>query len=346
MKISWDSVLDYGVRLRDKRGNVLDGWLSKNGTFEYTNGYKALRTLVIGDNNYNLQCSIHCSTLNKPLFKLTLINKADEVIVKTFSGMNPTVTVKKLFSELGESPKGNYSGPYIFGFYKNEIIEKIRHECKSEEIAVEFNETSTLDDVSLKQTKRMMDWLGVVSLGEFNKNPKFLCHIGKKAFKLQVGYESIRQVKISNNESVLVHCKIGEADGEPLFECFSDTQPIFRVKDKKPTKVCKEAFKHLNVISKKKWSGYEFFGLTRSDVFNQICLLEENDEETSDDDCQENISKKSCTSNKPLRDLLNIRHRNAGPTNELNSKRAQKERNEKIKSLVEYASFGDIKGNK
>ena len=57
----------------------------------------------------------------------------------------------------------------------------------------------------------------------------------------------------------------------------------------------------------------------------------------------EHKTKKVKTHN-ALKDILNVRHRNAGPTCDLKSKKAQRERNDKIHKLVEYASFGDLKG--
>ena len=44
-----------------------------------------------------------------------------------------------------------------------------------------------------------------------------------------------------------------------------------------------------------------------------------------------------------LAKMANISHRNAGPTSELLSSKAQDARNEFIKEMVDYASFGDIK---
>ena len=44
-----------------------------------------------------------------------------------------------------------------------------------------------------------------------------------------------------------------------------------------------------------------------------------------------------------LKNVLNIRQRNAGPTSMLKSKNAAIARNEKINEVVEFASFGDVK---
>ena len=64
---------------------------------------------------------------------------------------------------------------------------------------------------------------------------------------------------------------------------------------------------------------------------------------TKESEESEKQSKKVCKQDQPvINDLLNIRHRNAGPTSDLN-RRAQKNRNEKIHQLVNFASFGDVK---
>ena len=43
----------------------------------------------------------------------------------------------------------------------------------------------------------------------------------------------------------------------------------------------------------------------------------------------------------PLKDIANIRHRNAGPTGDLSKKSTAARRNQKIDTVVKYASFGD-----
>ena len=67
-------------------------------------------------------------------------------------------------------------------------------------------------------------------------------------------------------------------------------------------------------ICKKNWSGYEFFGLYRKDVMN---VLTEH-------------SKPKSNFEGPLKDIGNIRHRNAGPTEHLSSKQAMDSRNKMI----------------
>ena len=65
---------------------------------------------------------------------------------------------------------------------------------------------------------------------------------------------------------------------------------------------------------------------------------------TKESEESETQSKKVCNQDQSvINDLLNIRHRNAGLTSDLN-RRAQKSRNEKIHNLVNFASFGDVKG--
>ena len=102
------------------------------------------------------------------------------------------------------------------------------------------------------------------------------------------------------------------------------------------SKVVKEALLKLGISSTRRWSGYDFFGITRSDVISYFEeALHGEDVTTSDDD---DVEVKTLP--KVLKTVLDIRHRNAGPTSSL-SKRAQKERNEKIHKLVGFVSFGD-----
>ena len=81
-------------------------------------------------------------------------------------------------------------------------------------------------------------------------------------------------------------------------------------------------------VSKKNWSGYEFFGFHRKDV-QKVLKKSEKALEIFDE--------------LALKDVHNIVVRNAGPTSQLKSKQAMSNRNSKIDAVVKYASFGDIK---
>ena len=100
--------------------------------------------------------------------------------------------------------------------------------------------------------------------------------------------------------------------------------------------VVSSALKQLGVTATRRWSGYDFFGLTRSDVVSQITYMQDN---LVLDTSSNEKSKQA----KVISDIVNVRSRNAGPTSNLCSK-SQKQRNELIHKLVAFTTFGDVKG--
>ena len=142
-------------------------------------------------------------------------------------------------------------------------------------------------------------------------------------------------MKINETKSHPLHCKIENKDGQPLFTCIFTIEPEFSVSSLKISVIVKTALQKLNVTASRRWSGFDFFGLTRSDV---IALIE----------AKQNVVPVENESEveplpKILKDVLNVRHRNAGPTSNLCQK-AQKRRNELVHELVKSAPFGDFKG--
>ena len=95
--------------------------------------------------------------------------------------------------------------------------------------------------------------------------------------------------------------------------------------------------KDLNITDTRRWSGVDFFGLTRSDVRQhmKVKLQEENS--------KTNAKHKKNELPSIIKDVLNTKRRNAGPTKDLCEK-SQKQRNEMIHQLVSFASSGDIRG--
>ena len=81
----------------------------------------------------------------------------------------------------------------------------------------------------------------------------------------------------------------------------------------------------IKAVTKRHWSGFEFFGLYRAEILKIIEKVTVNVDDSS------------------LREIQNVRCRNAGPTSELKSKKSMDNRNKKIDEVVDYASFGDLK---
>ena len=96
-------------------------------------------------------------------------------------------------------------------------------------------------------------------------------------------------------------------------------------------------YKQLGLKCSKKWSGFEFFGLDKNCVLS-VTTCPYGKSLKVDQSSFERIASE----NGPLKSLMNIRHRNAGPTHDLCHK-AAKHRKQTVKNIVDYATFGDLK---
>ena len=139
---------------------------------------------------------------------------------------------------------------------------------------------------------------------------------------------------LNNRSEVIVHCKIDQdlPNRIIIFKCFTVEEPTISCKHMKCSEVVKQMFKLLNITTKKKWSGYEFFGLTKSDVLRVlISPIVECDFERD----QGNINTDP-TDNKiyVLKSAIQIRSRNVGETSSLKHNKSIKHRNEAIHKLV------------
>jgi len=162
--------------------------------------------------------------------------------------------------------------------------------------------------------------------------------------RLQPGFEIIRSIRLESNDYVDLHLKIERSDDGPIFKGFTKTNPVISDSGSKITLVMNSLFKKLKVETNKKWSRYEFFGLTRSDVIGVISKPPKVADEVHNENMfHEDVrsSKSAKNDNSLLQDIANIRRRNAGATGDLCPK-AVKARNATIHKLVEYASFGDV----
>ena len=181
----------------------------------------------------------------------------------------------------------------------------------------------------------MCSWLGVVSYGTAINCDSLLYikTIGSVKCCIQPGYEAQRLLKL-NDVNVVITMKIEKSDNGPVYQIVvSDL--LIDCKSLHSSSVVKDAFSKLNYISSKNWSGFQFFGLGRSEVINMTsCPIIKFQTPSFD-----NIKQKN---NSVIVDLLNIRKRGAGKTSSL-SKKAIKSRNKTIHSLVELASYGDVK---
>ena len=118
------------------------------------------------------------------------------------------------------------------------------------------------------------------------------------------GYKAL-SVK-SSKENVIVSCEVCAVNSLPQLickandECFTSYTITIAVN---------QVLEKIGCVSKKHWSGYDFFGFHRKEVLQKYQVGEPN--ETS--------ATTRCK--KPLIDIENILSRNAGPTTDLKSKK-------------------------
>ena len=257
------------------------------------------------------------------------------------------LSILRFFQNYGRIPlshinvptKRRWNGNEFFGLNREDVRETLKN-APSEVTPTEIK-TSNIDMKS--NSHHTSVWVGVISVGDIDvcKDSKagFSKKIGTKVLYFPPGYEAVRNMKLGNSQMVPLHCKVEQRDSIPIFTCYTKDLIIFSVSSENMSKVVKEALLKLGISSTRRWSGYDFFGITRSDVISYFEeALHGEDVTTSDDD---DVEVKTLP--KVLKTVLDIRHRNAGPTSSL-SKRAQKERNEKIHKLVGFVSFGDVIG--
>ena len=306
------------------------------------------------------------STANKvALFEARILRNKKEI--KRLISTSSTTVYRNVLSYLNIKVKGQLNGFRFFGFYSSEYksslqkLDEIRQnnindkELESHAAAHLSARNSTDNDSStnllIPSHLRESSWGGVVSYGVAIDSPMFTKMIGKIKFQYRAGYEAIRYLKFDkgdNPKAVALHLKIEEKDGKPLFKAFTTEDPIIQLSSNKLSSVLSEIFSAFDILPKRHWSGFEYFGLDKPDVLEVCTKSLQNLACKKLDNIPEEVSAGDSTKQSDqhgeqiLTDLKNIRKRNGGETSSL-CKKASKARNDKIHKLVEYASFGDIK---
>jgi len=155
-----------------------------------------------------------------------------------------------------------------------------------------------------------------------------------------VGYEALRKVKVGE-KWINLFCKVGRnnlnSDNSLKFTCYTNEEPVISCWSTSISQCVSATLKRLNIKSTRRWSGVDFFGLSRSDVSQYI--------ESNMKNGSGRENKKHCSLPELLTNVANTKHRNAGPTSSLCEK-SQKQRNELIHELVNLVSAGDVKGKR
>ncbi|XP_047127095.1 uncharacterized protein LOC105847515 [Hydra vulgaris] len=257
----------------------------------------------------------------------------DNNIQKRYICTNPTSVYRKVYCFFGVKTKCRLNGKRFYGLdskgFKFRLSLSGYEDCRKQY-------QSLISNVSSPTNTRLCSWLGVVSYGTpINCDSLFYIKtIGSVKCRIQPGYEAQRLLRL-NDVNVVITMKIDKSDDGPVYRIIvSDL--LIDCKSLHSSSVVKDAFRKLKYISSKNWSGFQFFGLDRSEVINKIsCPIIKFDTPSFDNIKQNN--------NSVIVDLLNIRKCGAEKTSSLLSKKAIKSRNKTIHSLVELASYGDVK---
>lgn len=292
------------------------------------NGYTSKRKVLFNDHEYDAVCQIFKSVTNRPLFKCTL--NGNNAIVAHSIATNPTTAVKKFFEQACIKISFK-NGNVFFGLDRLDVLKLVAREC---------TELSTLSadhplNVSDVCNKRQATWFGVISFGTMVLGEKYVVKLGESSLRLQPGYESLRSIKLAEDKEIMLHCKVDlDHLQNIIFKCFTTDEPVIAIENVSPTVAVKNAFAALGVITKKKWSGYDFFGFMKQEVINGLCPNKIEVEDLA------KVQKKE--TNDVFKVGMQIRARNAGETSGLKHNKSITARNAAIHNLVQYVSFGDV----
>ena len=319
------------------------------GTHFLRNGFVGIRNIFVVDGRrISIHCNIFESQCGKPLFRCTAFplllsndyhnnNNVEELYSVVRSKI--TVVVADCLKGLNLSSKKKWPGTVFFGLTSAEYRKKNAVSdtsssstlltSSSTDVRQPTEETLNLEKLSEITTSKenIYDWVEVSSFGSIVSQSKEYFH---NDIPITAGFSSTRNVLCVNEKRVEVTCVIStdKESGLPLFTCktFENNFSDFQISS------CVNTFlRKIQCVGKKHWSGYDFFGLTRFKVKHTLITM--------------NCNKKIATQNSHLTDKLNnIWRRNAGPTRELSCKNYKDKRNSVIHSVVDAASFGDVKG--
>ena len=258
-----------------------------------------------------------------------------------------------VFEYIGQKPKRMWNGNHFFGLHRKDVQMELKSVNTTSDVtpvsAPIANDTPVTKGAINEDTFEQLlhrknsstSWLGVISIGEVKKS--HFRQVGSQMIFLPIGYVAARTISvpsasnIDDDKSVItIHCKISELNGNINFSCTESMSDRLLGSSLNPSEAVRQTLKKLKVTATRRWSGLDFFGLTRKDVINFVNSKSRNEE------CpQKDLHSPP---NKLMKELMNVRHRNAGPTHSLLSEKSRMQRNDLIHRLVNFASFGDVEG--
>ena len=324
----WLGITHFGHPVLDENNEHHPLWISSK-RFLYE-GYECKRTISSGNNKYYFINQVYKSTCGKPLFRtLTYKDVACETLLSCFNCTSTYSCYKKTLARWDIKIKGKLNGNRFFGL---ELADYNKRPANHDAANIDQNLSHFLDP----SHERTSSWESIISYGfpVLNDN-RYVKKIGNINCRLQPGYKVARKLKISLEKTVKLYLTIEESARGPLFTAYTEEEPRVSLSTYVPNEL-KQVYPMLGMKCSKNWSGFEFFGFYQADV---LCVVTCAYETASK---HENSKMRKIELDNNLSNLKNIRHRNAGKTSTLCDK-AAKNRNEKIKDIVEYATFGDLK---
>lgn len=272
MKIKYSSTLiNYGKKVLF--GNDIHPSWKDRSDIVYLYGYSVRRTIVQpGKSNIIATNSIQrCKETNIPLFVTCLHNEAgeellEEPLITTHPTKNATYTLK--FLELhGKKLRGSNFFAFNTDDYRNNLdtAESVQFE-EMDDAGVTISTVNT----GITAAGSNVIWGGVLSFGErvqYDPRKKFTKKILGGVINIHQGFKSFRFLKAGGvYKKVLM--AISSFNEVPSFQ--ASIEPDITLSSNDPNTIVSDIFKTLGIEMQRKWSGWEFFGFMKQEVFNHL----------------------------------------------------------------------------
>ena len=356
-----------------------DGRKFKAGNFEARVGYEGVRRIDVQDGeSYKVHCQIYQPEgLSIPWYRIVVFKSENPDEPKwSVSDSKITPCVKQCLTKLKLVTKKDWPGTQFYGFYTSVYNRLLTEEKELEEEEInsdKSNETEKDNDKTLATNDEGDDgsneiisfknfalddndstcsdkflWIGVKNFGKVGPNRH-------NAVPLFDGFQSQRMVLCKDDEGrkvlKLVNCQViiqqnvDSEDSECGFMCSLEDGADF-IEDSEVSVAVNTLLKKINCVGTKHWSGYEFFGFTKPDVVQTLQKMVDETSSLATPAAKKAESKQKKKKKDILENVENILNRNAGPTKDLSRKEYKDARNKAIHSVVDAASFGDVKSKK
>ena len=358
--VSWICLSNAGIPVIGD-----ENWFcAKKVHFPMFDGYQSVRA-VKNENGqiFKVICSIKKSSLGMPIFNCAAyVYIADE---KRFSDecytslslRKITTLSNSILQKLNVATKKSWYGLKFFGLDRKDVREiqtailsnngvdggnsntstsSINYSNSSFSSSDQVPVASNMADVEIINFPHIYNFLGIESFGkrvegQFKQFHEHKISPGRTIY-IPDGYVSHWTIKCNNGGDgggevyKTLRCYVNSNGSMPVYKCVCEDVNFISLN---PTICVKNALQSINCIGKKKWSGYDFFGFSQKQVFEKLHVT--------------TTIPSNLNFNSIMKDISNIHRRHSGPTSLMKDKRAIEKRNQKINSIVELASQGDVK---